>query len=37
VFAFLVLPRRLPNTPPSPPTTPGSKPGRDILSELSKP
>jgi len=37
VFAFLVLPRRLPNTPPSLPTTPGSKPGRDILSELSKP
>jgi len=36
-FAFLVLPRRLPNTPPSPPTAPGSKPGRDILSELSKP
>ena len=35
VFAFLVLPRRLPNTPPSLPTTPGSKPGRDILSELS--
>ena len=37
VFAFLVLPRRLPNTPPSLPTTPGSKPGRDILSELSRP
>ena len=32
VFAFLVLPRRLPSTPPSPPTAPGSKPGRDILS-----
>jgi hypothetical protein len=37
VFAFLVLPRRLPDTPPSPPAAPGSKPGRDILSELSKP
>ena len=37
VFAFLVLPRRLPDTPPSPPTAPGSKPSRDILSELSKP
>ena len=34
VFAFLVLPRRLPDTPPSPPTAPGSKPGRDIPSEL---
>jgi len=37
VFAFLVLPRRLPDTPPSPPTAPGSKPGRDILIELTKP
>src|SRR3984893_9532255 len=37
VFAFLVLPRRLPNTPPSPPTALGSQPGRDILSELRKP
>jgi MFS transporter, DHA2 family, multidrug resistance protein len=37
VFAFLVLPRRLPGTPPNPPTAPGSKPGRDILSEVSKP
>jgi MFS family permease len=37
VFAFLVLPRRLPDTPPSPPTEPGSKPGRGILIQLSKP
>jgi hypothetical protein len=28
VFAFLVLPRRLPDTPPSPPVAPGSKPGQ---------
>jgi MFS family permease len=28
VFAFLVLPRRLPGTPPGPPTAPGSKPGQ---------
>src|ERR1700730_8091803 len=36
-FAFLVLPRRLPDTPPSTPEAPGPKPARDILSELSKP
>ena len=34
VFAFLVLPRRLPGTPPSPPAALESKPGQDILSEI---
>ena len=37
VFAFLVLPRRLPGTPPSPPTAPGSRPSRARSATLSKP
>jgi DHA2 family multidrug resistance protein-like MFS transporter len=36
VFAFLVLPRRLPGTPP-PPAVPGSKPGRTSSAKLSRP
>ena len=37
VFAFLVLPRRLPGTPPSPPAAPGSKPGQTSSAKLSGP
>ncbi|MFI5063373.1 MAG: MFS transporter [Streptosporangiales bacterium] len=37
VFAFLVLPRRLPSTRPSPPTAPGSKPSRTPSATLSQP
>ena len=37
VFAFLVLPRRLPGTPPSPPAALGSKPGRISSATSSQP
>jgi DHA2 family multidrug resistance protein-like MFS transporter len=37
VFAFLVLPRRLPGTPPSPPTAPGSGSSRTPSAAWSKP
>ena len=37
VFAFLVLPRRLPGTPPSPPAAPGSKPGQMSSATLRQP
>jgi hypothetical protein len=37
VFAFLVLPRRLPDISPSPPAAPGSKPGRTSSAQLSRP
>src|SRR5208282_2976279 len=37
VFAFLVLPRRLPGTPPGPPAEPGSKPGRTSSAKLGRP
>jgi hypothetical protein len=36
LFAFLVLPRRLPGTPPSPPAAPGSKPGQTSSATLSR-
>jgi len=37
VFAFLVLPRRLPGTPPSPPAALESKPGQTSSAKLSRP
>jgi DHA2 family multidrug resistance protein-like MFS transporter len=36
LFAFLVLPRRLPGTPPSPPAALGSKPGQTSSAKLSR-
>jgi EmrB/QacA subfamily drug resistance transporter len=37
VFAFLVLPRRLPGAPPNPPAALGSKPGRTSSATSSQP
>jgi len=37
VFAFLVLPRRLPGTPAGPPTAPGSKPAQMSSAKSGQP
>jgi len=37
IFAFLVLPRRLPGTPPSPPAALGSKPSEKLPTRCTSP